>query len=248
MDEHEEPGAGTGREGGWRRPAMRLATVVLSAIVLLLQGAQAVAEPTLANIFVTIGFVLLAGIIALQVVLLRSMGNRRVRRAMSRLHGSAYISELESLPNRNYLLSEIRREMPRARNIGVPFVLVVLSLDTIEDVRSRRGDEFAERAVRGMADVLKRFTRTSDFVAHLGGPRFAVLLNECRYEDSFIYLKRVPGSIAVSDGRTMFEVPVAARVHQYDLEALYATDVLNEAEEAQPLRRKQQTHFGSLAA
>ena len=52
----------------------------------------------------------------------------------------------------------------------------------------------------------------------------------------------------MSDGRTMYEVPVAARVHQYDLEALYATDVLNEAEQSQPLRRKQTAQFGSIAA
>ena len=243
MDELEENAVQEPQKAGWKRSAVRFATVALAGVVLLMQAVQVARDPSLANLAVAAVFVLLALAIAAQIVLLRSMGNRRIRRAMSRLHGSAYISDLEGLPNRNYLLSEIRREMPRARNIGVPFVVVVLSLDTLDEVRARRGDEFAERATRGMADVLKRFTRTSDFIAHLGGPRFAVLLNECRYEDSFIYLKRVPGSIAVSDGRSMYEVPVAARVHQYDLEALYATEVLNDAEQAQPLRRKQTTHF-----
>ncbi len=248
MEEQLENAAPEPVKRGWKRPAMRFATVGLAGVVLLMQAVQVARDPSIANLAVAAVFVLLAAAIALQIVLLRSMGNRRVRRAMSRLHGSAYISDLEGLPNRNYLLSEIRREMPRARGIGIPFVVVVLSLDTIDEVRSRRGEEFAERATRGMADVLKRFTRTSDFIGHLGGARFAVLLNECRYEDSFIYLKRVPGSIAVSDGRTMYEVPVAARVHQYDLEALYATDVLNEAEQSQPLRRKQTAQFGSIAA
>ena len=37
-------------------------------------------------------------------------------------------------------------------------------------------------------------------------------------------------------------------VSDADLEALYATDVLNDAEQAQPLRRKQTAHFGSIAA
>src|SRR5205085_6302814 len=117
-----------------------------------------------------------------------------------------------------------------------------------DEVRARRGDEFAERSVHGLADVLKRFTRTSDFVAHLGGHRFCVMLNECRYEDCFIYLQRVPGSIAVSDGHHMYEVPVSARIHQYDMEGLYATDVLRDAEETRPLRRREVSHFGSEAA
>ncbi len=55
-------------------------------------------------------------------------------------------------------------------------------------------------------------------------------------------------SIAVSDGHRMYEVPVSARLYEYDLEALYATDVLREAEEARPLRRKEQPRFGSEAA
>ncbi len=46
--------------------------------------------------------------------------------------------------------------------------------------------------------------------------------------------------IAVSDGHRMFEVPVSARLHEYDMESLYATDVLREVEDAQPLRRREQ--------
>ena len=96
--------------------------------------------------------------------------------------------------------------------------------------------------------MLKRFTRTSDFISHLGGPRFCVMLNECRHDDASIYLQRVPGSIAVSDGRQMLEVPVTARIHEYDLENLYATDVLRDAEESQPLRRKDKESFTGEAA
>ncbi|MBI2766842.1 MAG: GGDEF domain-containing protein [Chloroflexi bacterium] len=227
---------------------VRLAIMGLWAALILIQGARVAGDPTFSNIFAVAAFTLLFFAVNAQLLLLRYMGHRRWRRAMSRLHGSAYISDLEGLPNRNYLLSELRREMPRARTIEVPFVLVILSLDTIDEVRERRGDEFADRAVRGLADVLKRFTRTSDFIAHLGGHRFCVMLNECKREDSFIYLQRVPGTIAVSDGRQMFEVPVAARLHEYDMEALYATDVLRDAEESKPLHRKTQARFNALAA
>jgi hypothetical protein len=58
----------------------------------------------------------------------------------------------------------------------------------------------------------------------------------------------VPGSVPVSDGRTMYDVPVSARMMQYDLEALYATDVLRDVEEAKPLRRREEPRLGSQAA
>lgn len=235
-------------QGNRRRTLIRLATVVMWGAVLAFQVGLTVRHPNATNVISTTAFGLLFLVVYAQLFLVGWLGERRWTRLTARLHGSAYLSELENLPNRNYLLSELRREMPRARAAGTPFVLIVLSLETLDEVRARRGDQFGDRAINGLASVLKRFTRTSDFVAHLGGHRFCVMLNECSYEDSFIYLRRVPGTIAVSDGHRMFEVPVSARVSQYDMEGLYATDVLREAEEAQPLRRSQELRYGSEAA
>jgi hypothetical protein len=36
----------------------------------------------------------------------------------------------------------------------------------------------------------------------------------------------------------MFDVAIAIRLHEYDMESLYATDVLKEAEASIPLRRR----------
>lgn len=235
-------------EPNHRKTAMRAASLVLWGLVVALQAVATLHTPSLLNLVMFGTFLLLFIAVNGQLFLVRWLGQRRWDRAMARMHGSAYLSDLENLPNRNYLLSELRREMPRARAADTPFVLIVLSLETLDEVRARRGDAFAERAVQGLASVLKRFTRTSDFIAHLGGTRFCVMLNECKYDDAFVYLGRVPGTIAVSDGHRMYEVPVSARLAQYDMEALYATDVLRDAEEAKPLRRKEQPRFGSEAA
>jgi diguanylate cyclase (GGDEF)-like protein len=164
------------------------------------------------------------------------------------MHGSAYLSDALDLPNRNYVLAELRREMPRSRTLDAPFVLIQLSLDNIAEVRERRGADFALRATRALAETLKRLTRSSDFLAHLGDARFCVMLIECTVEQSGIYLRRVPGAISVSDGRNMYDIPVIARVHQYDGEAMYATDVLREVEDVQPLRRRQSPRANAFAA
>lgn len=240
---------GPASSSGWSR--RRIARVVSLAVwvgVIAWQGYSTIGSPNELNLITTVGFVLLFAVAHAQIFLVRWLGERRLNRALARMHGNAYLSELDSLPNRNYLLSELRREMPRARSDRSPFVLILLSMDTLDEVRERRGEEFADRALKALAQVLKRFTRTSDFIAHLGGPDFCVMLNECEYDNAFIYLQRVPGSIAVSDGHRMYEIPVSARVHQYDLENLYATDVLRDAEETTPLKRKMQQHFGSEAA
>ena len=221
-----------------RRTVVRVASIVLWATIVVFQSAVAIAHPSILAVVLTLAVVLLCLGMNAQVLLLRWAENRHWRRTVARLHGSAYLSELYDLPNRNYLLAEIRREMPRARQCGRTFVLALVSFDTLAEIRSRRGDDFGERAVNALAELLKRITRHSDFVAYLGGPRFVVMLNECTLEQSEIYLRRAPGSIAVSDGRRMFEVPLSVRLTEYDMESLYATDVVRDAEEASPLHRR----------
>jgi diguanylate cyclase (GGDEF)-like protein len=231
-----------------RKHVIRFALLIGWGVVLAVQVLSTVQHPSTSNIVVATAFCLLFLTVNANLFLMGWLGHRSWRRVSSRLHGAAYLSDFHNLPNRNYVLAELRREMPRARTHNAPFVLIQLSLESIDDVRARRGDDFADRAVNALVDVLKRLTRSSDFLAHLGGARFGVMLVECTLEQSYIYLKRVPGTISVSDGHQMLDIPVTARVHQYDLESLYATDVLRDLEEMKPLRRREQPRMDSLAA
>jgi diguanylate cyclase (GGDEF)-like protein len=148
----------------------------------------------------------------------RWAGRRHWRVISSKLHGSTYISELHDLPNRNYLLAELRREMPQSRSHGTAFTLIHLEIDDVEGLRGRRGTGFVDRTLSSVTDLLQRITRSSDFVAYLGDAKFAVLLNECTREQSFLYLRRIPGAISVSDGRHMLDVKMTARVSQLEEE------------------------------
>lgn len=231
-----------------RRHLFRVVGLIGWGLVLGIEVAATIHNPSVPNLIITTGIAMLCALVYLQLILARWLGHRNLRRVTSRLHGSAYLSEFHGLPNRNYLLAELRREMPRARTIHTPFMLLQLSLDELDEIRERRGEEFADRSVNALSEVLKRLTRSSDFLAHLGAGRFCVMLVECTSEQSWTFLRRVPGTIPVSDGHAMFEVAVTARVHQYDLEALYATDVLAEVETTRPLRRREEPRPGSIAA
>lgn len=231
-----------------RRHLLRLAAIAAWGVVLAVQVGQYLHRPTTPNLIVTIGLATLFALFVAHELFIRLVRKRHWHRVAARLQGAAYLSEFHNLPNRNYVLAELRREMPRARATSTPFVLVQLSIENIDDIRARRGDDFAQRALDSLAEVLKRLTRSSDFLAHLGGAKFCVMLVECTLEQSFTYLKRVPGTIAVSDGHNVLDVPVTARVLQYDLQALYATDVLHDLEAARPLRRREQPRPDALVA
>jgi diguanylate cyclase (GGDEF)-like protein len=231
-----------------RRRLVRMASLVLWAAVIGFQAGSFVQSPSVVNGVVAGAFILLCLAVNARLFLVRWMGQRNWNRVMSKMHRSSYLSEAHNLPNRNYLLAELRREMPRARATHVPFTLVMVSMDTLNDIRERRGHAFVERSAVALADTLRRITRNADFIAHLQDAQFCVMLNECSAEQAWLYLRMVPGSVPVSDGRTMYDVPVSARMMQYDLEALYATDVLRDVEEAKPLRRREEPRLGSQAA
>lgn len=231
-----------------RRHLVRAASFVLWGLALALQGSRTIADSSLSNVVVLAGFAFLFLLVHLQLILVQWLGERRWRRMHSRMQGSTYVSEVHGLPNRNYVLSELRREMPRARSLQQPFVLVQISVDDIAAIRERRGNEFAQRSAAALADVLKRLSRKSDFLAHVGDTRFIVLLVDANREQAGTYLRRLPGSLSISDGHKMLDVTVTVRLHEYDMEALYATDVLREVEEAKPLRRREERRLDAIAA
>lgn len=236
FEEHQPPPAGR------RRHILRVAGLAAWGIVVALELSVAVANPSITNVVLSACLGVLFILVNLQLVLVRWIGQRHWRSLTGRLLGAAYLSEEFAIPNRNYALAELRREMPRARAIGHPFVIVQLTIKDIAGVAERRGQDFSDRAVNALVETLKRLTRSSDFLAHLGGPNFCVMLIECTFEQSWTFLRRIPGTLPVSDGRQMYDVTVTARVHQYDMESLYATDVLREMEESRPLRRKDEAH------
>jgi diguanylate cyclase (GGDEF)-like protein len=174
--------------------------------------------------------------------------HRSLRDLERRLDMASYLDEFQSLPNRNYLLDQLRREMPRARHTGEPFVLVIVTASELEAIADRRGPDFASLAARSLARLIERFTRASDFAAELGPGAFAVLLYECDLRMAKAYLRRVPGSLAVSTGKQMLEIPLTVRVSEYDMESVYAIDVLREAEEAPPARAADGLRHGAEAA
>jgi diguanylate cyclase (GGDEF)-like protein len=247
-DDKDEPGRTEIAAPGRQRHLVRFIAFIGWGILLGLVYSFAIGDPSFANLVTAAGLTVVFGLVNLQVALARWLGHRSLRRLSNKLHGSAYLSELQNLPNRNYLLAELRREMPRSRSIQTPFVLIMLSIDDIDDIRERRGADFADRSVVVLAELLKRLTRSSDFLAHLGGAKFCVMLVECSREQAWTYLRRVPGVAPVSDGLRMLDVTISARLNEYDLESLYATDVLRDVETAKALRRREEPRMDSIAA
>jgi diguanylate cyclase (GGDEF)-like protein len=226
---------------------MRAAAFAVWLAMLVTEYTLLARNPTLWNFSLAVAFTLLFFATNAQVWARQMAGTRSLRHIMARLHSSSYISDYVPLPNRNYLLAELRREMARSRVSGSPFTIVRMELEGYEEVRGRRGEDFSSRSLRAFADLLRRVTRNSDFLAHLEGAIFAVMLLDCSRRNAGLYLNRIPGTLAVSDGHRMLDLRISARVHEYDMETLYATDVLAGLDHETALQRELPPDFSTAA-
>jgi diguanylate cyclase (GGDEF)-like protein len=79
------------------------------------------------------------------------------------------------LRNRRALDEEFERELARCQRTGIPLTLIILDLDHFKRFNDALGHLAGDDALRRMARVLDRLTRSFDTAARIGGEEFAVM-------------------------------------------------------------------------
>ncbi len=128
------------------------------------------------------------------------------------------------LPNRQYLIDELIRDVARTGRYGEPLTLAVLEIAGLERLRSTWGENVVDRAGKHVAETLRRITRTSDFIARVDESRFAAMLVQCSDEQAKAFLDRASLAVAnrplraEGEQRLPIYVTVNARATQFDPE------------------------------
>lgn len=85
--------------------------------------------------------------------------------------------DLTGLMNRRMAERELVRVLPEAIQAGRPLTLLMLDLDNFKHINDTYGHAMGDRALKGLAEVLKRCTRTAtDMPSRWGGDEFIVIL------------------------------------------------------------------------
>lgn len=102
---------------------------------------------------------------------------RRERKELrSRLADQARTDHLTGLPNRRAFDQELRAELSRVERYDARGALVLLDLDHFKDYNDAHGHPVGDEALKAVAEILERESRTSDTVARYGGEEFAVVM------------------------------------------------------------------------
>jgi diguanylate cyclase (GGDEF)-like protein/putative nucleotidyltransferase with HDIG domain len=89
---------------------------------------------------------------------------------------------LTGLPNRRSLDREFVEGLDDVRRRGTTASLIVLDLDRLKEINDTYGHEAGDRAIRGVASVLRATVRPHDLCARFAGDEFVVVLWGCDRE------------------------------------------------------------------
>lgn len=127
-----------------------------------------------------------AGSIPRFIVLSRDITDRK--EAESRIARLAYYDTLTGLPNRQFFLERLGREVDRAHHSGEKLAVLFMDLDGFKHVNDTLGHSAGDQILRWAADRLRENIRPSDLIsrvqgedpdtdfARLGGDEFTLLL------------------------------------------------------------------------
>jgi diguanylate cyclase (GGDEF)-like protein len=132
-----------------------------------------------------------------------AMHQLRQREEARRLHS---VDRRLWVPDEDFLMAQLRREVLRARRYGREVGLAVLWLENEPDIRDRFGDFFTDHLLRRIGGQLLATVRDSDILGALRG-RYAVIHTETGVDGTSLSAGRLRDVVADMVAQRFPEVP-----------------------------------------
>lgn len=117
---------------------------------------------------------------------------------------------ITQLPNRAYLRHKFRGMARRAARGNVPMSLCVLDINRFKEINNTLGYPLGNRVLRIIGNNLKSDIRQGDFISHLGGDRFAILLQNVDIDNCHHYAERTLSSLRRSIAISGIDLEISA--------------------------------------
>ena len=105
---------------------------------------------------------------------------------------------LTELYNRRHFIELMEKEMARAMRHHRPLALCIVDVDLFKPVNDRYGHISGDEVLRQIAAIMRRYVRSDDIAARIGGEEFAVLLPECDAGAAYGFAERLRIAIAAA--------------------------------------------------
>jgi diguanylate cyclase (GGDEF)-like protein len=154
----------------------------------------------------------------------------RLQRERDAMHSSAHTDPLTGAENRRALVERIEYEIVRHTRSGASFALVMLDVDGFKLLNDRFGHAAGDELLYDLATALKRYMRSQDTVARIGGDEFCVLAPETDQAGVPRLLARIGDAVGgVTAGLAGLEASVGAGTFPAD--GLTSAELMNAADQ-----------------
>ncbi len=112
-----------------------------------------------------------------------------------RLADMALTDPLTGLPNRRHFEQVLRAELDRVRRYGGECSVAIGDVDFFKHYNDKLGHLAGDRALRELADVMRRELRLHDMVARFGGEEFSMVMINAGKDEALPILERVRAEV-----------------------------------------------------
>jgi len=112
------------------------------------------------------------------------------------LKNQASTDSLTGLTNRRYFFGSCLKEMEHAIRYNTKLSYLTIDIDNFKVVNDTYGHPFGDEVIRSIAQLMIKHTRSTDYIARIGGEEFAVLMPATGIDLAFQMADRLRENIA----------------------------------------------------
>jgi diguanylate cyclase (GGDEF)-like protein len=121
--------------------------------------------------------------------------NRALVTKNEELHRISITDGLTGLHNRKHMNETVENEFRRAERHGHTVSILMLDIDRFKNFNDARGHQAGDEVIRGVARVLQKTIRTTDYAARYGGEEFLVLLPYIGPDEAMLSGERIRSAL-----------------------------------------------------
>lgn len=164
----------------------------------------------------------------------------------------ALLDGLTQIYNRGYFEEILCREVNRAMRYPQAFSLLMVDVDDFKKFNDTYGHVAGDKVLKGVARILVRSSRITDFVARYGGEEFVVITPYTDKKNASVLAARIMDSVAqekfILDSSTMPHVTASIGVATFGEDATTGEEMVKKADlalyEAKKLGKNRVCLFG----
>ncbi len=148
-----------------------------------------------------------------------------------------FIDELTQLYNYRHFMKAIDNEIVRANRYRAPLSLVIFDADDFKHYNDTNGHLTGNKALKKLAQIIKKSVRDVDIAARFGGEEFALILPETNKEGGMVISDRIRKKVERSafikgEKQPLKRFTISGGVATLNVDASNAADLIKKADQA----------------